>query len=173
MYQQPIAAASADSSATHRETLPLGIFDAKRVARLEGVARGLLRYGVVAMLLLSGAAKFTTGEARAIQPFLDHHPLMSWMSGALGLRGASSVIGVVELVTAALICTRRFKPAASALGSLLAAVTFSFTFSFLFTTPGAFAPDSFMGGFLSKDLLLLAASLTSAAEALRAALRVQ
>jgi len=39
---------------------------------------------------------------------------------------------------------------------------------FLFTTPGAFAPDSPIGGFLMKDLILFGASLYTLGEALAA-----
>jgi reactive chlorine resistance protein C len=147
----------------------LGVFTRARQERLERIAVRVSRYGVVALLLLFGAMKFTDAEAQAIRPMLENHPFMRVLPALLGVRGASSLIGVIELSTAALMCLRRFSPRLSALGSLLASVTFVLTVSFLFSTPGAFAPDSMLGGFLMKDVLLLAASLHSAAEALRAA----
>lgn len=151
----------------------LGWFDEARTCRLESVGRGVLRYGMLAMLLLFGAMKFTKLEADGIQPLLDHSPFMHWMLGAFGVQGASNVIGVVELTTALLIAMRRFKPVLSAVGSLLASVTFMITLSFLFTTPGVTSPDNPLGGFLMKDVMLLGAALYTAAEALSAARRAK
>jgi uncharacterized membrane protein YkgB len=88
------------------------------------------------------------------------------MYPVFGLRGTSAVIGVIELVAALLMLTRRWSPRASAIGSLLASLTFATTVSFLFTTPGAFSPDSPYGGFLMKDLILLGAALFTTGEAL-------
>jgi TolB-like protein len=94
-----------------------------------------------------------------------------WMCPAFGLRGASAVIGVIELTAAALMATRRFKPNLSAAGSLIAAGVFIMTLSFLITTPGVFAPDNPFGGFIMKDIILLGAALVTAAEAITAASR--
>ena len=46
---------------------------------------------------------------------------------------------------------------------------FLVTLSFLFTTPGALAPTSMLGGFLVKDVMLLGAALLTGCEALLAA----
>lgn len=137
-------------------------------SRLTIAGRIILRYGVVALLLLFGALKFTEMEAQGIQPLIENHPLMSWMYGPFGVRGTSAIIGVVELTAAALMCARRFRPRVSAVGSLIAAATFLVTLSFLVTTPGALAPESPIGGFLMKDLILLGAALYTAGEALEA-----
>ena len=137
--------------------------------RLEAIGRGVLRYGLVTLLVLWGVMKFFDFEAQAIRPLVENHPIMSWMVPAFGVRGMSAVIGVVELSAAALICARRFRPSWSALGSLMAAATFVITLSFLITTPGALSPVSPIGGFLMKDLILLGAALYTAAEALGAA----
>lgn len=135
---------------------------------LTSVGRNVLRYGLVALLVLFGAMKFTAMEAQGIQGLIGNSPLMSWMTPAFGVQGASNVIGVVELTAAALIASRRFSPRLSAIGSLLATGTFLVTLSFLFTTPGAFSPDSPIGGFLMKDLILLGAAIYTAGEALEA-----
>jgi reactive chlorine resistance protein C len=149
----------------------LGLFDADRTRRLAAAGRIVLRYGLVALLVLWGSWKFFDFEAQAIRPLLENSPLMSWMYPVFGVRGASALIGVVELVCAALICLRRWRPALSAVGSLVAVGTFLTTLSFLITTPGVFAPDNPWGGFLMKDLILLGAALYTAAEALQAASR--
>src|SRR4029079_8046232 len=97
-----------------------GIMNGARVRRLASVGRGVLRYGLVALLLLWGSFKFAAFEAEGIRPLVEHSPLLRWMYPLLGLRGTSSVIGVVELSAALLMCTRRWRPALSAVGSLLA-----------------------------------------------------
>ena len=137
--------------------------------RLDKIAGGVLRYGLVALLLLWGASKFTALEAEGIRPLVEHSPLMSWVYSLFGVRGGSGVIGVVEMSAALLICTRRWKPMLAAVGSLLAVGTFLITLSFLVTTPGIWEPTNPFGGFIMKDIILLGAALWSSAEALRAA----
>jgi uncharacterized membrane protein YkgB len=137
--------------------------------RLDAMGRGVLRYGVVLLLLLFGAMKFTLMEAEGIRPLVEHSPLLSWTYGWFGARTGSALIGVVELSAALLMCARRWRPAFAAVGSLLAVGTFLVTLSFLFTTPGIMAPDNPFGGFIMKDIILLGAALWSSGEALRAA----
>jgi uncharacterized membrane protein YkgB len=75
---------------------------------------------------------------------------------------ASEVIGVFELVIAALIVVRRRFPTISGIGSLAGSAMFLITLSFLFTTPKVKAD----AGFLLKDLILLGGCLFTAGEAL-------
>ena len=149
----------------------LGVFDATWRRRIELAGTHVLRYGLVALLLMWGSFKFFAFEAEAIRPLIEHSPLMSWLYPLLGVRGTSALIGVVELVAAFLMLLRPWKPSWSAIGSLIGIVTFLATLSFLITTPGVWAPDSPFGGFLMKDLILLGASLHTAAEALSASIR--
>jgi uncharacterized membrane protein YkgB len=136
---------------------------------LARAARFVLRGGLVALLVLWGGFKFTAFEAEGIRPLVEHSPLLSWLYPVLGVRGASDLIGVVELTAALLMALRRWSPRLSAVGSLIAAGTFLVTLSFLVTTPGVLAPDNPFGGFLMKDVILLGAALFTAAEALDAA----
>jgi reactive chlorine resistance protein C len=138
------------------------------VTKLGVVGRAVLRYGLVALLLLWGSFKFASFEAEGIRPLVEHSPLLRWLYPLFGVRGTSSLIGTVEISAALLIATRAWAPALSAIGSLIATGTFAITLSFLVTTPGALAPDSPFGGFLMKDLILLGAALYTAAEALEA-----
>ena len=147
----------------------LGLFDATRTQQLARIGRAVLRYGLVALLLLWGGFKFTAFEAEGIRPLIEHSPLLHWLYPLLGIRGASALIGVVELAAGLLMCTRHWRPKLSALGSLIAAGTFLITLSFLITTPGVLEPTNPFGGFLLKDILLLGAALCTAAEALDAA----
>jgi uncharacterized membrane protein YkgB len=146
----------------------LRYFNPDRTRRLGSVGLGILRYGTAALLLLWGAFKFAAFEAEGIRPLVENSPLLGWLYPLLGVRGASSLIGVVEVAAGLLICTRRFRPALSAIGSLLATGTFLCTLSFLVTTPGALSPASPLNGFLLKDILLLGAAVYTAAEALGA-----
>lgn len=133
--------------------------------RLTTIGTGVLRYGTAALLLLWGAFKFTAFEAEGIRPLVEHSPLMSWMYPVFGLRATSGIIGVIEISAGLLMCTRRLSPRLSALGSVLAAVTFAITLSFLFTTPGATSASSPLSGFLMKDVILFGAALYTAGEA--------
>jgi uncharacterized membrane protein YkgB len=144
------------------------LFDANRTRRLAAAGRGVLRYGLVALLLMWGGFKFFAFEAEGIRPLVEPSPFLGWLYPLLGVRGAADLIGVIEIVAALLMGLRRWRPRLSAVGSLLAACTFLVTLSFLVTTRGVFAPTNPLGGFLMKDVVLLGAALYTAAEALEA-----
>ena len=148
---------------------PLTVLSTRRIALVRSAGFAVLRYGLVLLLLAGGASKFAAFEAEGIRPFIEHSPFFSWMYALASVRAASAAIGVVELALAIGIALRRWRPLASGLTSLAASVMFLLTWSFFFTTPGATAPGSDVGGFLMKDLVLLGASLAIAAEALEAA----
>jgi uncharacterized membrane protein YkgB len=139
-----------------------------RAETISKIGLGIQRYGLVLFLGLWGLAKFTPGEATAIQPLVAHSPFLSWLYPAFGLRGASAIFGVFEVATAILIGTRRWFPRASAYGSFASAGMFLITLSFLVTTPDVFAPSSPWGGFLMKDLLFFGAAVFTGGEALGA-----
>jgi uncharacterized membrane protein YkgB len=140
-----------------------------RIARLERVGTAVLRYGVVFLLVVIGAAKYFPFEAEGIKPLVEHSPFLSWMLGAFGVQGASNVIGTIEIAIGLAIASRPLAPTLSAIGSAAGVVTFLTTLSFLFTTPGALSPRSPANGFLLKDIVLLGACIATAAEALKAA----
>jgi uncharacterized membrane protein YkgB len=133
--------------------------------RLERIGTAMLRYGLVAILLMIGTMKFTAAEVEAIQPWVANSPFVSWIYQVAGVQGGSNAIGCVEIVTALLIGSRRWLPRAAAIGSLLAVWTFLITLSFLVTTPNQ-SPDA--QGFLLKDFFLLGAAVWSTGEALQA-----
>jgi uncharacterized membrane protein YkgB len=142
--------------------------------RLSRAGTGVLRWGLVLVLLWFGLFKFTETEAHAIEPLLANSPLFSWLYAVLDFRATSAVIGVVELAIAALIALFPVAPRWSCLGSLAAAGMFVTTLSFLATTPGVWVRvDGFpvpneTGAFLLKDVFLLGAALVTAGQALRA-----
>jgi reactive chlorine resistance protein C len=144
--------------------------DDQRLSRIEGAGINVLRYGVVFLLVVIGAAKFFAFEAEAIKPLVAESPFMSWMLDAFGVRGTSNVIGCVEILTGLAMASRRFSPRLSAIGSAAGVAIFLTTLSFLFTTPGALSLKHPASGFLMKDIVLLGACIVTAAEALRASL---
>jgi len=140
-----------------------------RIAQLAGVGTGVLRYGIVFLLVAIGAAKYFAFEAEGIKPLVENSPFLSWMLGAFGLRGTSSIIGTLEIATGLAIASRPFAPTVSAIGSAAGVTIFLTTLSFLFSTPGALSPMHPANGFLLKDIVLLGACLATAAEAFKAA----
>ena len=55
------------------------------------VGIGILRYGLVGLLLLWGSFKFFAFEANAIQPLVEHSPLLGWLLPVFGLRATSDI----------------------------------------------------------------------------------
>ena len=173
MTDTPLAAHEARTTTHRRDESD----SASRVGQaITAIGGGILRYGLVGILLYLGTFKFTLTEAEAIRPLLELSPLTSWLYLFTGVQGASNLIGTAEIVTAILLAVRPFSPRLTVIGSILAILTFLVTLSFLVTTPGAFerVPDfpipipGMAGGFLVKDVFLLGAAVWSLGEALQA-----
>ena len=132
-----------------------------------------IRYGLVLVLGWIGAMKFTAYEAEGIKTLVETSPFMSWMYKVLSLQATSNVIGLAELTAAALIAIRPLSGKLSAIGSVLAVLTFLTTLTFLFSLPGwekslgGFPALSGSGGFLLKDTVLLGAALFTLGDSLR------
>jgi uncharacterized membrane protein YkgB len=128
----------------------------------------LLRWALAIIFLWFGGMKFTAYEAAGIAPFIEHSPIMSWLHALFGVHGASYVIGVIELSTAAALVLGAFQPIFSALGAAMSAATYIITLTFFLSTPDVAEPtaggfpaiSAAPGQFLLKDLVLLAASLS-------------
>ncbi|WP_020652447.1 YkgB family protein [Massilia niastensis] len=126
----------------------------------------LLRWSLVIVFLWFGGMKFTGYEAQGIAPFIANSPFMSWLHSGFGINGASAVIGMLELSTAAALAAGAFHRGAAVLGALMSCGTYAITLSFFATTPGVAEPTAGgfpaisapIGQFLLKDLVLLAAS---------------
>lgn len=110
----------------------------------------LLRWALVIVFLWFGGMKFTAYEALGNAPLIDHSPIMSWLNVLFGVRGASGVIGVIELSTAVVLAIGAFSPVASALGAAMSSTTFIITLSFFLSTPGVAEPAA--GGFQRSRL---------------------
>ncbi|WP_440104080.1 DUF417 family protein [Streptosporangium sp. H16] len=136
-----------------------------------------LRFGLALNLVMIGRLKFEDYEVENIRPLITSSPPFSRLATMLGERRLARLIGVAEIVIGSLIAAKSFAPRASALGSLAAAGMFTTTLSFLITTPEAWQERrgepklSLAGQFLVKDVVLLGASLFTAAESLRDASR--
>ncbi|AUA16972.1 Inner membrane protein YkgB [Streptomyces malaysiensis subsp. malaysiensis] len=146
---------------------------------LENTGFPTIRYGLALNLLSIGRLKFESYEVENIRPLVTASPLFSRLLTELGEQKLARVIGATEMITGSLIAVRPFAPRASALGSLGAAGIFATTLSFLATTPEAWQEKrrepklSLAGQFLVKDIVLLGASLLTAAESLQAGRRTQ
>jgi len=84
----------------------------------------LLRWALVVIFLWFGGMKFTAYEANGIAPFIAHSPFMIWLHALFGIGGASYVIGVLELSTAAALIVGAIKPFFSALGAAMSTITY-------------------------------------------------
>ena len=150
---------------------------------VSGTGPTILRLGRLLLLLMLatiflwiGAMKFTDYEAQGVAPFIANNPLLSWLHGLFGIRGAARVLGAYELLTGVLLLARLASPRLGAIGAALSIVTYLFTLSCILTTPGVWAPEAGgfpalsaeIGQFLAKDFVLLAASVYLLGDALTA-----
>src|SRR5689334_5249007 len=102
----------------------IAVTDTPLPRRLQAAGLFILRYGLVALLLVFGLEKWTQAEAEGIQPLVAHSPWMSWLYRVASVQGASIVIGIVELTIASMIALRRWLPGVSAAGGAMAIVMF-------------------------------------------------
>ena len=132
--------------------------------RLRHHACNAMLAGLLLPLVWIGGMKFTAIEAAGIEPLLASSPFFSWMLLVFTSQGASNIIGLTELVTAALLTCWWLRPPLFVWGAVLTVVTFFSTLSFLVTLPGwhesiGFPALSGAGVFIIKDLGLLAAAV--------------
>ena len=71
---------------TRDMTIPFTASDERWAPTLAAAGTAVLRYGLVALLLLWGTFKFAAFEAEAIRPLVDNSPFVSWMYGVFGVR---------------------------------------------------------------------------------------
>ena len=143
---------------------------------LDRLAATAARYGLVVVIAWIGICKFTSFEAQGIQPLVANSPLMGWLYGIFSVDTLSALLGVVELLTAALLAVKPWWPKLSIAGSVMAIGLFLATITFLITTPGVFEASaggfpilSSTGQFLIKDVALLGISLWTLSDALKRA----
>jgi reactive chlorine resistance protein C len=124
--------------------------------------------GMIVMLLWAGSYKMTAPGAEGIVPLVSNSPLISWQFKVFGTYVGSDLIGLTEMVAAALMIAGYLRPKAGIVGGLIASVMFFITSTMIATTPGAIisVPGisgmrymSFLGLFLFKDVISLGASV--------------
>lgn len=119
-----------------------------------GLSAGLLIMilATIIILLWLGAAKFADFEALGIKSLIENHPLMSWTYNIWSYRTVSAMIGVIEIATGIFLIVGLFKHNLLKWAGLLMVLTFLFTLSFLFTTPGIW---KYKEGFPVTDFFIL------------------
>jgi uncharacterized membrane protein YkgB len=144
-----------------------------RSTRTTAIAALVARYALVIVLAWFGSMKFTYYESHGISPLIANGPFMSWIYNIMSISTFGRLLGLVELLTAALLALKPWFPKASILGGLLASLFFLNTLSFMITTPGigeasagGFPVLSANGQFLMKDIALLGLSLWLLADAI-------
>lgn len=152
-----VHAYSASESALRR------IFE--RAARLDRIGMGLLRLGLVVVLVWIGGLKFANYEADGIVPLVANSPVMSFFyhypapeyrhhmnkegevvpanqqwNESNGTYSLSHALGVLIVLIGLLIALYPVLPQISAVGSFLLILMSCTTLSFLVTTPEAWVP---------------------------------
>lgn len=133
-------------------------------------ARTVALAGVVLPLLLIGVLKFTQIEVEALKPLINGTPWLAWLYLVFGEAGTSYLLGVVEMITAALLIASPWSARAAVIGGLLGTLTFLTTVSTMMALPiweaasGSFPWLNALGTFLIKDIALLGISLVVLAE---------
>lgn len=142
---------------------------------LKSVGWALARYGLALVVGWIGICKFYPYEAHNIEPLVANSPFMGWLYSVFSVQTFSTMLGVLEVVTALLIIAKPRFAALSAFGSAVAVLLFASTLSFLFTTPGVgessaggFPLLSMTGQFLIKDVVLIGVSVLTLADSLGA-----
>ncbi len=144
-------------------------------SKIKQCGLGIMRYGLIIILLWIGGMKFTAYEASGIEPLVSNSLLMAWVYNFLSVQALSNVLGVSEIIVALLMLSRPLSPKLSLLGGLGGVMMFLTTISFLFTTPGweaslgGFPALSVVPGqFILKDVVLLGVSLWMVGDSLTA-----
>lgn len=91
--------------------------------------------GMIAMLLWAGSYKMTAPGAEGIVLLVFNSPLISWHLKVFGPCIGSDLIGLTEIIAAALIITGCLRPKAGIIGGLVASVMFFITSTMIITTP--------------------------------------
>lgn len=129
------------------------------------VGKAVVLAGVVLPLALIGVLKFTQIEIEALKPLISGTPWLAWLYAVLGEAGTSYLLGVVELITAALFIASPWSPRAGMVAGALGTATFATTVSTMLALPvwelplGGFPWLNPLGSFLIKDVALLGISL--------------
>jgi len=137
----------------------------KKMNIVNNLALIITSFGLVIVLLWIGIFKFTPTEAESIVELVKPSPLMGWMYKLFSVQTTSNIIGTSEILTALFLVIGFFFPKAGLVGSIMSALIFFTTCTFMFSTGGFLSKidgiwvPSELGSFLIKDLTALGASL--------------
>jgi uncharacterized membrane protein YkgB len=130
------------------------------------LAYNLIRWSMVIIFLFFGYQKWFEYEAKTLIPFISNGPLISWMYPVFGVKGATWFLGVAEWLFGALLFAGFWNKKLGILGALGSAASFVATLTIIPFMPdgwnaaaGGFPAMQGNVAFLSKDLVLLAASV--------------
>src|SRR4029450_13588692 len=84
----------------------------------------LVRASMVVLFLFFGYQKWFEYEVKALVPFFDNRPLISWVVPVFGHRGASWFLGLWEWTAGALLFLGFWNKRFGALGAALSVATF-------------------------------------------------
>lgn len=131
-------------------------------SKMRSISILLILFGIILVLGWIGAMKFTAIEADGIEPLLRTSPFFSWLLDIFDKQSASIFIGVIEIITAALLLGWFYNRRIFLIGAALCVVTFLGTLSFMATFSPTWAADlggfpalAGAGHFLLKDLVML------------------
>lgn len=135
----------------------------------------VLRWALITVFVLFGYAKWFDYEVQALLPLIGNSPLLSWLYAVFGIQGGSYFLGAVEWTIALLLLAGIWAPSMTLLGAAGSCLTFLVTSTLMLSSPGVWegAAGGFpalgdLGGFLLKDVVLLAGSLVLVKHSLQA-----
>jgi uncharacterized membrane protein YkgB len=140
--------------------------------RFAAIGRTIALAGVILPLFLIGILKFTAIEVEVMKPLINGTPWLAWLYPVFGEAGASSLLGMAEVFTAALLFASPWFARAGVLGGALGAATFAVTGSTMLALPiweagsGGFPFLDALGSFLIKDIAMLGVSVVVLGESL-------
>ena len=140
--------------------------------RFAALGRAIALAGVILPLFLIGILKFTAIEVEVLKPLVNGTPWLAWLYSVFGETGTSTLLGVVEVFTAALLLASPWSPRAGVLGGALGAATFAVTSSTMLALSiweagsGGFPFLDALGSFLIKDIAMLGVSVVVLGESL-------
>ena len=147
--------------------------------RITQIGGGAITAALAIIFLWFGMLKFIPAEQQDLVGIVGNNPLISWLYSLFGVGGGAEFLGLFELITGVLIAGRVVDSRLSVIGGAMGAWSFCLTLTCLFTTPGVIEKgfqgplvlSASPGGFLLKDMALLAGCLwllgTSLSEASR------
>jgi uncharacterized membrane protein YkgB len=123
----------------------------------------LIRASMVLIYFAFGYQKWFQYEAKVVEPFISHSPLVFWLIPAFGVRGASWFLGVSEWTFGTLLFLGFWNKRIGILGALGSIFTYASTVTIIPFMPDGWAAEA--GGFPAMTIYLLKQDVVRALEA--------